>query len=68
MLIKRCLLGIAVLVTAQWVSAAEVRIEAVRIGHQAAATEVTDLAFEVLDFVEIRGPMHGSVSLTVAFE
>ncbi len=40
MLIKRCLLGIAVLVTAQWVSAADVRIEAVRIGHQADKTRV----------------------------
>jgi N-acetylmuramoyl-L-alanine amidase len=40
MLIKRCLLGIAVLMTAQWLSAAEVRIEAVRIGHQTDKTRV----------------------------
>jgi N-acetylmuramoyl-L-alanine amidase len=40
MLIKRCVLGIAVFMTAQLVSAADVEIEAVRIGHQDEKTRV----------------------------
>jgi N-acetylmuramoyl-L-alanine amidase len=49
MLIQRCLLGIAVLVTAQWVLAADVRIEAVRIGHQADKTRVAIDLSELAD-------------------
>jgi len=40
MLINRCLLGIAVLMTVQTVWAADVRVEAVRIGHQDDKTRV----------------------------